>query len=217
MQVTEIAFDPYNPGRILVGTRDAGIICTADDGRTWRTIYLSDYVKYVTGFHFQPNGGVYISSYGTGLWRLKPSTNCGKTYRHPWDVTDPVAGDIGVTDVQPPKPRGIAAPDRPKLFLVVGEPEPSSDVRPLTIAGRGFGRSQEIALQCREISSLAARVRTDDTGQFSLTLPIPATFPVGDFTIEAHGPAGGVLTASEFRKPLADDAPRSSGGIRQQR
>ncbi len=38
MEVTEIAFDPYQPGRILVGTRDAGIICTGDDGRTWRTI-----------------------------------------------------------------------------------------------------------------------------------------------------------------------------------
>jgi hypothetical protein len=215
MQVTEIAFDPYNPRRILVGTRDAGIICTADDGHTWRTVYLSDRVKYITGFHFQPNGRVYISSYGTGLWQLRTSTDCGKTYRHPWDVTDPVIGDIG--EVLPPQARGIAAPDRPKLFLVLQDAEAETGSLRLQISGRGFSPGADITLQCREIQSLVTRVRVDERGQFAATLPVPATFPVGDFTIESRGSAGGVLTSSEFRKPLADDAPRSSGDVRQQR
>ena len=35
IQVTEISFDPYNAGRILVGTRDAGIICT---DRRWQNM-----------------------------------------------------------------------------------------------------------------------------------------------------------------------------------
>ena len=32
MQVTHIAFDPYNDDRIMVGTRDAGVICSRDGG-----------------------------------------------------------------------------------------------------------------------------------------------------------------------------------------
>ncbi|HKQ52935.1 MAG TPA: hypothetical protein VJT74_11235, partial [Pyrinomonadaceae bacterium] len=63
LEVTEIAFDPYfHPeygNRIFVGTRDAGIICSANDGRSWRTVLYSDRIKYITGFHFLPNGGVY--------------------------------------------------------------------------------------------------------------------------------------------------------------
>jgi hypothetical protein len=57
MEVTEIAFDPYQPGRILVGTRDAGIICTANDGRRWRTIYDSeDQVHHRLPFSPQRSG-----------------------------------------------------------------------------------------------------------------------------------------------------------------
>ena len=41
MEVTEIAFDPYQKGRILVGTRDAGIIFSFNGGKTWRTIFNS--------------------------------------------------------------------------------------------------------------------------------------------------------------------------------
>jgi hypothetical protein len=48
------------------------------------------------------------------------------------------------------------------------------------------------------------RVRTDNAGQFSATLPLPATLPYDTFTIEAHGSAG-MLTASEFSKPYSDE------------
>ncbi|HEY0876219.1 MAG TPA: hypothetical protein VGD94_22290 [Vicinamibacterales bacterium] len=215
MQVTEIAFDPYNPGRILVGTRDAGLICTADDGRTWRTIYLSDRIKYITGFHFQPNGRVYISSYGTGLWQLRTSGDCGKTYRHPWDVSDPVVGEI--SDVAVPEPRGISAPGRQKLFVVLQDADVEAGSHQLSITGRGFNPGETITLQCREVQTVTTRVRIDERGQFAVTLPLPATFPAGDFTIQGLGPAGEALTASEFRKPLADDAPDRPGSVRQQR
>ena len=66
MEVSEIAFDPYQKGRILVGTRDAGIICSPNRGKTWRTILDLPKINYITGFHFRPDGGVYISSYGHG-------------------------------------------------------------------------------------------------------------------------------------------------------
>jgi hypothetical protein len=204
MQVTEIAFDPYNPHRILVGTRDAGIICTDNDGRTWRTIYLSDRIKYITGFHFQPNGLVFISSYGTGLWRLAASRDCPKTYRHPWDTgLDPIFEDVGV--LEKPKPRGVAAPDRPKLFVSVVK-VPETDAVQLVIAGRGFAAGQQVTLVCRDVERVQARVQGDPQGHFSTTIALPADFPSGNFTIEARGVAG-VLTVDDFTKPQADDAP----------
>ena len=38
MQVTHIGFDPYDENRILVGTRDAGIMQSVDRGETWSKI-----------------------------------------------------------------------------------------------------------------------------------------------------------------------------------
>ena len=84
MEVTKIAFDPYQPGRILVGTRDAGVVCPADNGRTWYTITNSDRINYVTGFHFYPNGAVHIGSWGSGLWYLDRTAGCSKTDRPYW-------------------------------------------------------------------------------------------------------------------------------------
>jgi hypothetical protein len=211
MEVTEIAFDPYNPGRILVGTRDAGIACTADDGRTWRTIYDSDKIGYVTGFHFHPSGMVFVSSYGHGLWRIRATKGCPKTYRFPWDVTPPVAdpGEFGTLarDVPPPAPRGIAVADRPKLFVVVQASAGDGDLQELTIAGRGFAPGQDVALQCREFEGLSVKARADRTGQFSVRLPLPEVLPYGTLTIEARGTAG-ALTAGEFSKPHSDEALR---------
>lgn len=210
MQLTEIAFDPYHPGRILVGTRDSGIVCSADDGRTWRTIYDSDKIQYITGFHFHPSGAVYISSYGHGLWQMDASSGCPKSYDLPWDVKpdfDVGAEEVGVLarDAPPPVPRGIAAPDRQKLFVTYEEPEREREGERLAIAGRGFAPGQDIILRSREFERLQTRVRADAMGQFSTTLPLPASFPHGTFTLEAHG-AAGKLTASEFDKPYSDAA-----------
>jgi hypothetical protein len=209
MQVTEIAFDPYDPRRILVGTRDSGIACTDNDGRTWRTIYDSDKIHYITGFHFHPSGAVYVSSYGHGLWRIQPTRGCPRTYDFPWDVgldLDPIFENVGVLarDAPPPAPRGVAAPDRPKLFVMFHEPERESEREHLAIAGRGFAPGQEIVLRCREFERLQMRVRTDANGQFAATLPLPEQFPHGTFTLDARGPVGN-LTGSEFHKPFSDE------------
>jgi hypothetical protein len=210
MQVTQIAFDPYDPRRILVGTRDAGIICTANDGRTWHTIFDSDKIKYITGFHFHPGGAVYVSSYGHGLWQIKATKGCPKTYRFPWDVTPDF--DLGTDDVRtldrgapPPMPSGIPAPDRPKLFVVMRDSVPNSEPEHLAIGGRGFAPDQDVTLRCREIQDLSVRARADKSGRFSATLPLPPTLPHGTFTIEARG-AAGTLTESEFSKPYSDEA-----------
>lgn len=90
MQVTEIAFSPYERNLILVGTRDAGVIYSDDGGRNWQAIPRSQSITYITGFAFRPNGTVVVSSYGRGLWLLdmrrrdqrpfEPAIICGFNY-----------------------------------------------------------------------------------------------------------------------------------------
>ena len=122
-QVTKIAFDPYKEGRILVGTRDAGVICTIDNGKTWRTITNSGRISYVTGFHFYPNGAAHIASWGHGLWYLDRTSGCSKTDPPSWGRPFPPIGTVetgGVlarTPAEPPTPRGIADPNIAKLFV----------------------------------------------------------------------------------------------------
>ena len=70
LQVTEIAFSPYERNLIMVGTRDAGVIYSVDRGNTWRPIFGSEAMRYITGFFFTPNGKVYVSTYGRGLWTI---------------------------------------------------------------------------------------------------------------------------------------------------
>jgi photosystem II stability/assembly factor-like uncharacterized protein len=70
MQVTRISFDPYNRNRILVGTRDAGIIISEDGGTTWATIPGSEVILYTTNFFFKTNNTVIVSTYGRGLWKI---------------------------------------------------------------------------------------------------------------------------------------------------
>jgi hypothetical protein len=73
VQLTHISYDPYNDDKILVGTRDAGVICSRDGGVTWRTIKGTEPIRYITGFQFRQDGGVLVSTYGRGLWRIKRS------------------------------------------------------------------------------------------------------------------------------------------------
>jgi hypothetical protein len=206
MEVTHIAFDPYNPQRILVGTRDAGIVCSANGGRTWRTIYDSDKIQYITGFHFTPAGGVYISSYGQGLWELKASKDCTKTYSFPWDrpfrpggIVEP--GEVLARSAPLPAPRAIPAPGRAKLFVEVRDAEGKAPY--LEIYGRGFAPGQEVVLTAPQIQRAATRVKSDAAGKLSAKVPLPQELLHGSFTLEARG-AGGLLTQAEFYVPFAD-------------
>jgi hypothetical protein len=71
MQVTDIAFDPFHPQRVFVATRDAGIIVSNDGGANWSRIPASESILYATGFGFQQDRTVYVSSYGRGLWKIE--------------------------------------------------------------------------------------------------------------------------------------------------
>jgi hypothetical protein len=71
MQVTHIEFDPFNSSRVLVGTRDAGIMVSGQRAGSWRKILFSERALYVTGFAFRSSAWpVYASTYGRGLWRI---------------------------------------------------------------------------------------------------------------------------------------------------
>ena len=117
MEVTEIAFDPYQKGRILVGTRDAGIICSANGGKTWRTIFDLPKINYITGFHFRPEGAVYISSYGHGLWYLKATTGCPEAEDLPWDRKPPIIGPTETPTCSCAKRLSLLLPPRHRARL----------------------------------------------------------------------------------------------------
>lgn len=215
MEVTEIAFDPYQKGRILVGTRDAGIICSADSGKTWRTIWDSREVNYITGFHFRPDGAAYISSYGHGLWYLNPVKGCPKAEDLPWDRQPPIppvletSGELPREATEPP----LAVPE-PGTFAEVfvsssaaatGGAILDEDNR-LLVSGRGFDKGENIALKIREGEFLKQNVSADENGRFSTIVQIPEDLPYGSFTIEAarEGKAGPQPFAS-FAKAYSDN------------
>lgn len=222
MEVTEIAFEPPPPtgrylNRIFVGTRDAGIICSADAAKTWRTIKDSDKIKYVTGFHFQQNGGVYVSSYGHGLWYIKPTPGCPQAYTLPWDAKPPVADPNPAPVVMsrstdmPPPPRGIPDPNNPKLFLTgsvsgSGVAVVGTDNR-LHISGRGFPAGATVVLSSPDAALLRQSVPANREGQFALSTKIPNDLPFGAYTIEASPTGGGGRPLSAtFVKALIDEA-----------
>ncbi len=70
IEVTHISWDPYHNNRILVGTRENGVILSDDGGNTWRRIANSPNMLFVTGFAFQPDNIVYVSTYGRGIWKI---------------------------------------------------------------------------------------------------------------------------------------------------
>ena len=220
MQVTDIAFDPYfDPrygNRIFVGTRDAGIICSADGGQSWRTVKNSDQVKYITAFHFTPEGGVYVSAYGHGIWYIKPAAGCPESYKLPWDVRPPVI-DPGIVKVgavaraeRPAAPRGVPDPRLPKLFVSAsvasGGVTTIGDEGSLTVSGRSFPPGAEITLRITGMTSVAQEVRVGTNGQFSTTVRLPQNLPFGRYTIEAAATAAerGILTSTDFVKAYSD-------------
>ncbi len=211
MEVTEIAFDPYNPGRILVGTRDAGIICTADDGRTWRTIYDSDKINYITGFHFHPSGSVYVASYGHGLWQIEATKGCPKTYDFPWDVRPDVNTGRGARSarLRAMRPHRRHAPS----LRTIGRSSSSSWRNRFAIPNPNAWRSRGAAL--RQVRTSRYGAANSNVLKCECARMRPASFRqrchfrhrfrTGPSRSRLIGQAGR-LTADEFTKPFSDEA-----------
>lgn len=69
-QISTIAFDPEHPCNILVGTVQAGIFRSEDEGLTWEKVPYSEQLPLVSSFYFMGNDEVAVSTYGRGLWKL---------------------------------------------------------------------------------------------------------------------------------------------------
>ena len=73
---TNIAFDPSNWNRILVGTHQAGIFVIKWRCHVGYVPLGSNLVPHVSSFFFdEVQNDVIASSYGRGLWKLDPSAN----------------------------------------------------------------------------------------------------------------------------------------------
>lgn len=69
--VTAISFSPQDPRLVLVGTSEAGIFASKDNGQSWSKIPGSERVTYVTSFYWETANTVFVSTYGRGLWKLR--------------------------------------------------------------------------------------------------------------------------------------------------
>jgi photosystem II stability/assembly factor-like uncharacterized protein len=69
-QITNISFDPDIPGRILVGTYQAGIFSSCNDGVSWNKLGGTEIIPEVSSFYFMGNNKVLVTSYGRGMWKL---------------------------------------------------------------------------------------------------------------------------------------------------
>ncbi len=69
-QLTSFGFDPACAGHILVGTLEAGIFQTFDNGVSWAKVKGSEIVPNVSSFFFHKAGQAVASSYGRGLWTV---------------------------------------------------------------------------------------------------------------------------------------------------
>lgn len=200
MQVTHISFDPYRPERILVGTRDAGIICSADGGASWNSIAYSTRINYITGFFFLPSGEAVVSSYGHGLWRVSAdATACPRpTLSRSSTGAEriPSRWTIEAEEQIFPPPSGRAEPNRPKLFVSTERPAGGLPVvgreGRVVIFGRGFerlaGTQLEVNLDGKQIKAPPPTV--DPKGQLTLALQLPEELPRGQHQIELRQPGG---------------------------
>ncbi|MEO1053659.1 MAG: hypothetical protein AAFX87_23690 [Bacteroidota bacterium] len=70
-QISSFGWDPDCAGHIMVGTVQAGVFETFNNGATWQKVEGSEKIPFVSSFFFSKEGEVVISSYGRGLWRYK--------------------------------------------------------------------------------------------------------------------------------------------------
>lgn len=69
-QITAIAFDPTQPGHILVGTYQAGIFSSCDNGASWQPVKGTPLIPNISSFYFKNSNIVVVSSWGRGLTEL---------------------------------------------------------------------------------------------------------------------------------------------------
>jgi hypothetical protein len=70
-QITAFGYDPECSGHVMVGTMQAGIFQSFDDGDYWTKVPNSEQVPFVSSFFFSGRDEAVVSSYGRGLWKVR--------------------------------------------------------------------------------------------------------------------------------------------------
>jgi hypothetical protein len=120
MQVTDIAFDPFTPGRIFVATRDAGVIVSNDSGANWQRVEGSEHILYGTGFGFEADRTVYVSSYGRGLWKIESPDDGGRRIGRIRDINICAIFDCRFFPRPDPRIRKVSWTDDPVILVQRG-------------------------------------------------------------------------------------------------
>lgn len=235
MQVTHIGFDPYDDNRIMVGTRDAGIMASYDAGETWEKILGSERVLYCTGFFFLPDSTVVVCTYGRGLWRITQQWGClsmggagtraisailGLVRGRRGRLREPAGrreesveeGYVEPDDEELSEPTGRDYPERPRVvvsttIVTMGTPVLGPD-GVLDIWGKGFdprAGTPTLLLDGDSLTYEGSEMRSD--GTFSTRLTAPPDLPNGEHRIEIRQGAGpeGRATTATFVKAQIDD------------
>lgn len=149
--ITTIGWDPTNSCHILVGTMQNGVMRSADGGRTWRQVAGSKFATIVSSFYFPPNGPIWMSAYGRGLWKINvdrsvPDRGC--------PFPEPTA------PTQPPRP---VPPSPLPIPLLMTQSLPGEAVQ---VLGYNFSPRGPVTLVL-EGDTVAKDIRVAGNGRFS--------------------------------------------------
>ncbi len=223
MQVTHIGFDPYDADRILVGTRDAGIMQSTDRGETWSKILASERALYVTGFFFLPNTDVIVSTYGRGLFRISWAVGCTVPLLQRVHerialqrADDVIEKELAMRDTpiheDDRMPDGFDNPRLPRITMTTDLPAAGvpavGEAQTIGIWGKGFdpaGPTVVVLLDGEPVADLRPKVGGD--GTFDATVRLPAHLERGEHLIEVRQGEGrdARVTTSVLLKAEADD------------
>ena len=223
MQVTHIGFDPYDGNRILVGTRDAGIMQSVDRGETWSKIDGTERALYVTGFFFQPNSDVIVSTYGRGLFRLSWAVGCSLPLlgrvreRIRLELADEVIDkELTARDIIPEEdermPDGFDDPKLPRISIstdlpTIGVPA-VGEADTIGLSGKGFDPAGPLVVVLLDGVSVGdLRLKVADDGTIGATVRLPDNLEWGEHLIEVRQGEGrdARVTTSVLLKTEADE------------
>ena len=105
-QLSAYGYDPTCPGHVMVGTIQAGIFQTFDNGATWTKVRDSEIVPNVGSFFFHRMGQAVVSSYGRGLWTVDYSCPKKPLRPHGLQLAEPTiywkGGRIPISQIHNP-------------------------------------------------------------------------------------------------------------------
>jgi len=73
-QATVVSFSEDNSNMVAIGSWEAGIFISQDNGLTWSKVPESERVTHITSIAWRTDSEAIVSSYGRGLWRVAWNT-----------------------------------------------------------------------------------------------------------------------------------------------